>query len=41
MAVADQKEKSAEWRTAMSVFVFVPMTVNLIIAAMFVLGAAN
>ena len=41
MSVAEQKEKSAEWRTALSVFVVVPMTVNLIIVAMFVLGGAE
>ena len=41
MAVAEQKEKSVERRTVLSVFVFVPMTVNLIIVAMFVLGGAE
>ena len=33
--------KSAEWMKALSVFVFLPMTVNLIVLAMYVLGLAN
>ena len=38
---AEAPARMAEWMKALSIFVFLPMTVNLIVLAMYMLGLAN